>query len=82
MSHVAPTETPNVVIANPSIRKGFGAALYVVSVLTGLASIVTLAYPEAAGFDVPKLIGVINACVSFLTGAFGLVVTLPNVPKA
>ena len=81
MSHVAPTDTPNVVIESPTVRKGLGAALYIVSVLTGLASIITIAYPDVAGFDVPKLITVINAAISFLTGAFGLVVTLPNVPK-
>jgi len=79
-----PTEiTPNVVIRNPQVRLGLGIGLYLLSVLAGVSALVVAFFPEiAAGTDIPtRLIGLVNAVVSLVSGAFGLVVTVPNVPR-
>lgn len=83
MSHAAPTDTPNVVIESPSIRKGIGAALYAVSLLAGIATLVTASFPEltTGAIDPNRIITLVNAIISLLAGSFGFAVTLPNVPK-
>lgn len=75
--------TPNVVIPNPAARRQIGISLYLLSVLAGIATLVFAFFPELAfGTDIPtRAIALANAVVSLLTAAFGLVVTLPNVPK-
>ncbi|MDR6867543.1 hypothetical protein J2Y69_002147 [Microbacterium resistens] len=79
-----PTEiTPNVVIRSPQVRLGLGIGLYLLSVAAGIAALVFAFFPEiAAGTDIPtRVIGLVNAVVSLATAAFGLVVTVPNVPR-
>jgi hypothetical protein len=78
-----PTITPNAgIIENPAKRKVIGNILYTISLSTGIAGIIAFAYPNIAGeFDIPKLISVINACVSFIAGGYGFAVTSPNIPK-
>lgn len=84
MAHAAPEEiTPNVVISNPSTRRQVGVSLYLVSLLAGLAALLFAFFPElAAGTDIPtRAVGFANGAVSLLSAGFGLIVTLPNVPK-
>lgn len=75
--------TPNVVISNPKLRRNIGVGLYVVSLLAGLATLLFAFFPElAAGTDVPsRAIAFVTAAVTLLSGGFGLVVTVPNVPR-
>lgn len=77
-------ETPNVVIKNPEIRVWLGGVLYGLSFIAGLASLVVIAFPELThDSDVPmRAIALVNSIVSFTAGAFGIVVTTPNVPTA
>lgn len=85
MAHAAPEEiTPNVVISNPNTRRHIGVTLYLVSLLAGLATLLFAFFPElAAGTDIPtRAIAFVTAAVTLLSGAFGLVVTIPNVPRA
>lgn len=73
--------TPNVVVANPDVRRYAGAALYIVAVLAGLAALLFGIFPELGGDVANRALLFVNSAVSFLSGAFGLAVTLPNVPK-
>ena len=74
-----PTQTPNVVVSNPAVRK-------VANVILGIALIV---FPAAAVLDASSAdldfgqwLVPATAVTSFLAGLFGLVVTTPNVPSA
>lgn len=75
--------SPGAVIADPRIRRGIGVTLYLVSLLGGVAALTFSFFPEfAQGTDIPaRAIGLLNGVVSLLSGAFGLVVTVPNVPR-
>lgn len=77
-----PTETPNVVIGNPAIRRNAGAVLYVIAVLAGLAALFFGIFPEFGGDMANRALLFTNSAISFVSGAFGLAVTLPNVPKS
>ncbi|GAB2567564.1 hypothetical protein [Leucobacter ruminantium] len=84
MTHAAPEEiTPNVVIPDPAVRRRVGVALYLVSLAAGLATLLFAFFPElAAGTDIPtRAVAFVTAAVTLLSSAFGLVVTLPNVPR-
>jgi len=84
MAHAAPDEiTPNTVIKSPTTRWRIGVALYALSLAAGLAALVFAFFPElAAGTDIPaRAIGLANGVVSLLSGGFGVIVTLPNVPR-
>lgn len=85
MSHVDPDapidETPNAVIADPNIRRYIGFGLYIVSLVAGLAALYFGVFPEVGGDIASRTLLFVNAAVSFLSGAFGIAVTLPNVPK-
>lgn len=72
-----PTQTPNVVVADPRVRK-------VANVIIGVALIV---FPTAAvldgastSLDFSEWLIPATAVTSFLAGVFGLAVTAPNVP--
>lgn len=83
MSHVdpdAPADT-GAVIANPDVRRYTGATLYGVSILAGLAALYFGIFPEVGGDVANRTLLFVNSAVSFLSGAFGIAVTLPNVPK-
>lgn len=71
------------VIADPRIRRGIGVVLYLLSLAAGIAALTFSFFPELAfGTDIPsRAIGLVNGVVSLLSGAFGLVVTVPNVPR-
>lgn len=74
------SETPNVVIENPKVRKDLGIALYVTGVLAGLAAYVLSGVPVP--FDVDFVVAKVTGAIAIISGAFGLGVTLPNIPKA
>ncbi len=77
------SETPNVVIENPQVRRVLVLILGIVAIITACAAIVLGFWPELSGLqpDPTRIIATVNALVSFLSGAFGLGVTLPNIPK-
>lgn len=79
MTHVAPTETPNVVVANPLVRKIAGNTLAVASLLLAIAVLVDGAILE---LDYANITGPAAVIITGLFGIFQLSVTSPNVPKA
>ncbi len=79
MSHVAPTETPNVVVSNPAIRKVVGNTLGVASLILSIATLVDGAIAE---LDYAFVTGPAAVIIAGLFGIFQLGVTSPNVPKA
>ena len=78
-----PTETPNVRIEDPDTRRSLAKTLFFITILTGIASLFFQFFPEAAfGTDIPtRAISFVNAVVSLVSGAFGLSVLVPNIPK-
>lgn len=78
-----PTETPNVGIEDPDVRRSLSKTLFFITILTGLASLFFQFFPEAAlGTDIPtRAIAFINASVSLVTGSFGLSVLVRNIPS-
>ena len=74
----AASETPNVVVQNPRVRKVAGVVLGVASLVVSSLVVVDLASPaiELSAFTTPAA-----ALVLFLGGTFGLGVTTPNVPR-
>lgn len=77
------SETPNVVIENPSVRKVMTVVLSILAVLTACAAIILGFWPELSGLepDPARVIATVNALISFLSGVFGLAVVTPNIPK-
>lgn len=72
------SNTPNVVVQNPHVRK-------VANIVLGVALIV---FPAAAvldstapGIDFSEWLIPATAVTSFLAGVFNVAVTVPNVPK-
>ena len=78
-----PNETPNVRIEDPDVRRSLSKTLFFVTILSGIAALFFQFFPEAAfGTDLPtRAIGFVNAVVSLVSGAFGLSVLVPNIPK-
>lgn len=79
------SETPNVRIENPRIRKGLGIALYILSLLAGLSTLFLASFgdllPDLANDLTARGVAFVTAAVSLLSGAFGLVITVPNIPE-
>lgn len=73
-----PSETPNVVIADPRVRKVATAIIATAGIIIGAAATLDMASPEVdwAALTVPA-----SAVTLFLAGIFGVTVTLPNVPR-
>lgn len=74
-----PSPTPNVVVSNPFVRKIVGIVLGTAALILPVAGIIDM-YSDAIDWSfwtVPA-----GAIVLFLGGAFGLGVTVPNVPVA
>lgn len=80
---IASEITPNVVMPNPATRRQVGVTFYLLSVLAGVATLVFAFFPELSfGTDIPaRVIALTNAIISLLTASFGIIVTLPNIPK-
>jgi hypothetical protein len=79
MTHVLlPTDTPNVVIGNATIRKYANIVLGALGIIVTLATLVDVSIPEIdiAVFTVPATQIILGAAA-----IFGLAVTTPNVPK-
>jgi hypothetical protein len=79
MSHVAPTETPNVVVSNPTVRKVVGNILGVASLLLSIATLVDGAIEQV---EYGYITGPAAVIIAGLFGIFQLGVTSPNVPTA
>lgn len=73
-----PTETPNVVVQNPTVRRVASIVLGVVGIVLGTAIVVDGATPA---FDITALTGPVSAAYLYLGSLFGLAVTVPNTPK-
>jgi hypothetical protein len=79
MTHVAPTETPNVIVQNPAVRKLVGNVLGAATLLLSIATLVDGAIAE---IDYANITGPAAVIIGGLFGIFQLGVTSPNVPKA
>lgn len=75
--------TPNVVVSNPNTRRNFGVVLYIMSFVAAIVALFLGFFPEfnAADNVLIRLVAFFNATISLASGAFGVIVTLPNVPK-
>lgn len=73
----APTETPNVVVQNPAVRKAAGIILGALGLALGTVVVVDGATPA---FDLTAVTTPVTAGYLYLSSVFGLVVTVPNVP--
>lgn len=79
MSHTAaPTETPNVVVENPTIRRYANIALGVAGTIVTAAVIVDLAIPA---IDYAFITDPASKIVLGFAALFGLAVTVPNIPR-
>ena len=76
---VEPSETPNVVVSNPVVRKVVGNILGVASVVLALATLVDGAIAE---LDYAFVTGPAAVIIAGIFGIFQLGVTSPNVPTA
>lgn len=72
------SETPNVVVSNPKIRRIANVTLGVVGLVLGTALVVDGA---SADFDVSAVTTPALAGYLYLASAFGLTVITPNIPK-
>lgn len=73
--------TPNVVIKNPDVRLWVGGVLYALSLLAAIAALFFSFFPELGSDVSMRSVSFMNALVALLAGAFGLIVTTPNVPR-
>lgn len=78
MSTPSPSDTPNVVVHNPKVRK---VANVVIG--TALLAFPTLGILDASSPELDFAVWLIpaSAVTMYLAGVFGLSVTTPNVPK-
>lgn len=72
------TQTPNVVVADPRVRKAANVVLGIVGLLVGVAVVTDLASPE---IDLATYTTPVAAVYAFLASVFGLAVTTPNIPR-
>ena len=80
MSHSElPSNTPNTVVENPNVRRTANIVLGVVGLLVGTAIVVDGSSPA---FDISAYTNPISAGYVYLASAFGLVVTVPNIPRS
>jgi hypothetical protein len=77
MSHVLPSESANVIIQNPTVRKVAGNTLGAASLVLSVAVLVDGA---VAAIDYSFITGPAAIIVAGLFGIFQLTVTSPNVP--
>jgi hypothetical protein len=74
-----PTETPNVIVQNPVVRKVVGNVLAGATLVLAIATLVDGAITS---IDYGEITGPAAVIVGGLFGIFQLGVTSPNVPKA
>jgi hypothetical protein len=77
---VIPTEgtTPNVIVSNPNIRRVVVAFLGALGIILGTVVVVDASAPA---FDLAAYTNPIAQAYLYLSGIFGLAVTLPNIPR-
>lgn len=73
-----PTETPNVVIESPNIRRVVNVIISSVALVTGTAIVVDGVSPD---FDISQLTVPVSAGLLYVASFFNIAVTLPNVPR-
>ena len=73
-----PSETPNVVIQNPKIRR---VANWVISTAALILFSVAVFDASAPAVDLSEYTTPATSVVLFLAGAFGISVIRPNIPK-
>lgn len=74
---VNPTSTPNVVIQNPTVRR---VAQWVIGLAALLLPTLDIVQSETA-LDFSTWLPAATGVSSFLAGAFGLAVVVPNIPS-
>ncbi len=79
MSNTQPSNTPNVVIANPVVRRIANVVIGTLAIVVPLAVVIDLAAPE---FDISAYTTPAMAALLFVAGMFGLSVTTPNIPRS
>jgi len=79
MSNTNPTETPNVVVANPNVRRAANIVLGVIGLVVGTAVVVDASTPA---FDISEITTPVFTGYAYLASLFGLAVTLPNIPRS
>ena len=72
------SETPNVVVESPTVRKVAGIVLGGLGIVLGTAVVVDGATPA---FDITAITGPVTAGYLYLSSLFGLAVTVPNIPR-
>lgn len=78
MTNHEPSQTPNVVVSDPRVRKVANIVLGAAGLVLGSLVVFDGA---SADLDFSSVLAPAFAVYSFLAGAFGLIVTTPNVPK-
>lgn len=73
-----PSNTPNVVVQNPAVRRIANIVIGTLAIVVPTAVVIDLAAPE---FDITQYTTPAMAGLLFLAGLFGLSVTTPNIPK-
>ncbi len=79
MSTPLPTETPNVIISNPVVRKWVGNILGAATTLLAIATVVDGAIAE---LDYANVSGPAAVIIAGILGIFQLTITSPNVPTS
>lgn len=79
MSTPLPSETPNVIVQNPTVRKVVGNILGVLSLVLSIATLVDGAIPQ---LEFAFITGPAAIIIAGLFGIFQLAVTSPNVPTS
>lgn len=78
MSNTNPTQTPNVVVQNPDVRRVAVITLGVIGVVLGTVVTVDNSTPA---FDISEITTPIFQGYAYLSSLFGFAVTLPNIPR-
>lgn len=78
MTNHVPSNTPNVIVENPHVRKTVGNVLGVASLVLSIAVLVDGAIAE---IDYGNITGPAAVIIAGLFGIFQLGVTSPNVPS-
>lgn len=76
-NNIEPSQTPNVVVSDPRVRKVANIVLGAALVIFPTAAVLDGASAE---LDFSTWLVPATAVTSFLAGIFGLAVTTPNVP--
>ena len=78
MSTPIPDVTPNVVLANPTVRKVLNWIVGSAAIIVPLLAVIDA---RSDAFDLSAFTDPAAAATSFLAGLVGLVVTVPNIPS-